>query len=108
MVGKDEIVRRIALKKYGTMNNIDDAKLRECAAHIDYLTDVFEDVLLEGEKFVLKGFLVAEVTERGARRGRDPNTGEYIDFPPVKSVKCKVSKQIKDLIKNKREKDGNS
>ena len=101
MIGKNEFIKRIAIKRYGTANNVDDSKLQDCAIFFDCLTDVFTDALLDGEKIMLKGFLTAEARERKSRRGRDPNTGEVVEFPPVKSINIKISKQIKNLVNGK-------
>lgn len=101
MIGKNEVLKRIAIKRYGTLNNVDESKLQDCASFLDCFADVFTDALMDGEKIVLKGFLTAEAKERKSRRGRDPNTGKVVEFPPVKSVNIKVSRQIKDLVNNK-------
>lgn len=100
MIKRSEIIRRIATKKNGT-NNLDPSKLQECAQYIDYLEDVITEALLDGEKIVWKGFLSMDITERKSRRGRNPNTGEIVEYPPVKTVNCKMSKQIKDLINDR-------
>ena len=74
MIGKNEIIKRIAIKKYGTENNVGDYELRETAQFCDYFEDVFIEALLDNEKIVWKGFLSAEVIERSPRKGRHPVT----------------------------------
>lgn len=101
MVGKNEIVKRLAVKKCGTENNITDDVLQECSQICDDLVDIFTEALLADEKIVWKGFLSAEVVERGARRGRHPQTNEVVVFPPVKTINCRMSKYIKDAINEK-------
>lgn len=101
MIGRKEIIKRLAVKKNGTENNVTDIDLRQCAQMCDYLVDIFTDALKDGEKIVWKGFLSAEVVERGARKGRHPQTNEVVVFPPVKTINCKMSKYIKDAINGK-------
>ena len=49
---------------------------------------VFESIietLNHGEKIELRGFGSFRVRERGARRGRNPKTGDPVDIPPSAS-----------------------
>ena len=101
MIGRNEIIKRLAIKKYGTENNVGESELQETAQFCDYLADVFMDAFIANEKIVWKGFLSAEVIERGARKGRHPLTNEVVTFPPVKTINCKMSKSIKDAINKK-------
>lgn len=103
MIGRNEIIRRIAIKKYGTKNNVGEFELKEISQFCDYLVDVFIDSLLSEEKIVWKGFLSAEVVERRERKGRHPLTNEVVTFPPIKTINCKMSKSIKDAVNDKRE-----
>ncbi len=64
----------------------------------DTLVDIITDSLLENKKVSWKGFLSAEVIERGQRKGKCLATGEATTFPPVKTIRCRISKNIKDLV----------
>jgi len=101
MIGRNEIIKRLAIKKCGTENNIGESDLQEIGQLCDYLVDVFTEALLDDEKIMWKGFLSAEVAQRGERKGRHPLTNEVVTFPPVKTVNCKFSKSIKDAINEK-------
>lgn len=72
-----------------------------CESVIDVFADEVKDCLVNGDKLIIKGFIGFEVSERPEREGRNPKTGEVITFPAVKSVKCKISKAIKDAINGK-------
>ena len=61
-------------------------------------TDVVAEELKKGEKIQLVGFGTFEVSERAAREGRNPQTGEKIDIPAKLYVKFKASKAFKDAI----------
>ena len=43
-----------------------------------------------------------ELGERAERNARNPSTGEIQKFPAVRTIKCKMSKEIKDAVNNKR------
>ena len=57
------------------------------------------DALAEGEKITLVGFGTFEVSERGAREGRNPRTGETIAIPAGKVVRFKAGNRLKDALK---------
>ena len=61
-------------------------------------TDVVEEELKKGEKIQLVGFGTFEVTERAARTGRNPQSGEEMNIPASKAPKFKAGKALKDLI----------
>jgi DNA-binding protein HU-beta len=62
---------------------------------------VFEDIvqaLRTGDKVNISGFGTFAVSERKARTGRNPKTGEPIDIPASKSAKFKPGKSLKDEL----------
>ena len=61
-------------------------------------TDVVAEELKKGEKIQLVGFGTFEVTERAARTGRNPQSGEDMNIPASKAPKFKAGKALKDLI----------
>ena len=60
--------------------------------------DVVADELKKGEKIQLVGFGTFEVTERAAREGRNPQTGEVMPIAASKAPKFKAGKALKDMI----------
>ena len=62
------------------------------------LTDVISDELVKGEKVQLVGFGTFEVSERAAREGRNPRSGEVMNIPASRTPKFKAGKALKDLI----------
>ncbi len=69
---------------------------------------VFEsiiDTLNQGEKIELRGFGSFRVRERGARRGRNPKTGDPVDIPAKRVPYFKPGKELKELIN---EEDGDA
>ena len=63
-------------------------------------TDVVEEELKKGEKIQLVGFGTFEVSERAAREGRNPQTGETMKIAASKAPKFKAGKALKDMINN--------
>ncbi|HIX52985.1 MAG TPA: HU family DNA-binding protein [Candidatus Lachnoclostridium stercoripullorum] len=61
-------------------------------------TDVVADELVKGEKVQLVGFGTFEVSERAAREGRNPKSGEPMKIEASRSPKFKAGKALKDLV----------
>ena len=61
-------------------------------------TDVVEEELKKGEKIQLVGFGTFEVSERAAREGRNPQTGETVKIEACKAPKFKAGKALKDAV----------
>ena len=61
-------------------------------------TDVVAEELKKGEKIQLVGFGTFEVSERAAREGRNPQTGEAMTIAASKTLKFKAGKALKDSI----------
>lgn len=60
--------------------------------------DVVAEQLKAGDKVQLVGFGTFEVSERAAREGRNPQTGETMTIAACKAPKFKVGKALKDAI----------
>lgn len=54
--------------------------------------------LKAGEKITLNGFGIFEVSDRPAREGRNPRTGETMQIAASKAVRFKPSKTLKDAV----------
>lgn len=61
-------------------------------------TDVVSDELKKGGKVQLVGFGTFEVSERAAREGRNPQTGETMKIEASKAPKFKPGKALKDEV----------
>ena len=61
-------------------------------------TDIVADELKKGEKVQLVGFGTFEVSERAAREGRNPQTGETMEIKASKTPKFKAGKALKDMM----------
>src|SRR3981189_3915145 len=62
---------------------------------------VFESIiesLNQGEKIELRGFGSFRVRERGARRGRNPKTGDPVSIPAKRVPYFKPGKELKKVV----------
>lgn len=60
--------------------------------------DVVSEEMQKGEKVQLVGFGTFEVSERAAREGRNPQTGETMTLAACKAPKFKAGKALKDAV----------
>jgi len=63
---------------------------------LDTLLESIEEELRSGRKVTLSPLGNFTVTQRKARRGRNPSTGEAIQIPAQNDVKFSPSRNIKD------------
>ena len=71
---------------------------KDAEAALKAFIDVVSEELKKGEKVQLVGFGTFEVSERAAREGRNPATGETMTIAASKSPKFKAGKALKDLV----------
>ena len=89
-MNKAELVSAIADKA--------ELSKKDAEAALKAFTDVVTEELQKGEKIQLVGFGTFEVSERAARTGRNPQTGEEMTIPASKAPKFKAGKALKDLV----------
>ena len=69
---------------------------------LDALFSVFESSVAAGEKITIPGWLSVERTDRAARTGRNPQTGEAIQIAAGHSVKLSAGSKLKAAVSNKK------
>lgn len=79
---------------------IEGATQKDVAVIVDTALETIVNTVASGEKVSLVGFGTFETTERAARTGRNPQTGETLAIPASKSPKFKAGKAFKDTVKN--------
>lgn len=89
-MNKVELVASMAEK--AELTKVDTEKALK--AFIDVVTEEMKN----GGKVQLVGFGTFETTERAARTGRNPKTGEAIEIGASTSPKFKAGKALKDAI----------
>ncbi len=78
-----------------------DCKLTKVSANkaLDSFVDSIKKSLKKGDKVTLIGFGTFSVSQRKARKGRNPQTGKEIKIPARKSPKFSAGKAFKNAIK---------
>ena len=89
-MNKTELVAAIAEKA--------ELSKKDAEKALAAFTDIVADTLKNGDKIQLVGFGTFEVSERAAREGRNPATGESMVIKASKAPKFKAGKALKDLV----------
>lgn len=77
------------------------AGITKAAANLAYdafITGITNSLRM-GEPIVLVGFGTFTVSERAARTGRNPKTGEALQIPATRVPKFQPGKALKDAVK---------
>ena len=90
IMNKTELVAAIAKKT--------ELSKKDAEKALKAFTDVVAEELKKGEKIQLVGFGTFEVSERAAREGRNPQSGEVMKIAASKAPKFKAGKALKDLV----------
>ena len=72
---------------------------KEAQEAVDCVLSSITKVLKKGDTVTLIGFGTFKVTQRKARKGRNPQTGEEIDIKASKAPKFTPGKALKEAVK---------
>ena len=89
-MNKTELIAAVAEKA--------EISKKDAEKAVKAFTDVVSEDLVNGGKIQLVGFGTFEVSERPAREGRNPRTGETMTIAATKTPKFKVGKALKDMV----------
>ena len=89
-MNKTELIAAVAEKA--------EISKKDAEKAVKAFTDVVSEELVNGGKIQLVGFGTFEVSERPAREGRNPRTGETMTIAATKTPKFKVGKALKDMV----------
>lgn len=89
-MNKTELVAAIAEKA--------ELSKKDAEKALKAFTETVAEQLKNGDKIQLVGFGTFEVSERAAREGRNPATGESMVIKASKAPKFKAGKALKDLV----------
>ena len=87
---KTELVSIVADKAGLTKTDADLA--------VKALLDAVTDCLKSGDKLSLVGFGTFSVTDRAARTGKNPRTGEKLEIAAATTPRFKAGKGLKDAV----------
>ncbi len=71
---------------------------KDAEAAVKAVTEAISAELVAGNKVQIVGFGTFEVTERAARQGRNPRTGESMKIAAAKAPKFKAGKTLKAAV----------
>ena len=89
-MNKTELIAAVAEKA--------EISKKDAEKAVKAFTDAVAEELAKGGKVQLVGFGNFEVSERPAREGRNPRTGETVTIAASKTPKFKPGKALKDEI----------
>ena len=89
-MNKTELIAAVAEKA--------ELSKKDAEKAVKAFTDVVSEELVNGGKIQLVGFGTFEVSERAAREGRNPKSGEVMNIPASKTPKFKADKALKDMV----------
>ena len=89
-MNKTELIAAVAEKA--------EISKKDAEKAVKAFTDVVSEELVNGGKIQLVGFGTFKVSERPAREGRNPRTGETMTIAATKTPKFKVGKALKDMV----------
>ncbi len=90
-MNKAELIQEVATKA--------GVKGKEAEALLEAFVAATEGALAGGAKVALTGFGTFSVSERKARKGRNPRSGEEITIPASRSPRFTAGKGLKDGLK---------
>ena len=80
------------------MANASGLTKKDAESALNAFTSVVGEEIAKGGKVSLVGFGTFEVSERAAREGRNPQTGETMKIEASKAPKFKAGKALKDAV----------
>ncbi|MGO3139407.1 MAG: HU family DNA-binding protein [Galactobacter sp.] len=85
-LNRSDLVTEVADKSGANKSVVNDV--------LDALFATFAEQVAQGEKVSIPGWLAVERTDRAARTGRNPQTGETIQIPAGHSEKRSAGSQL--------------
>ena len=95
MAGKADIVN-------GIVDRVEGLTRRQAAEALDAVITTIVEAVRSGEGAKVPGFGSFSLSERAARKGRNPATGESINIKASKTVRFKVGKELKEAVNTKK------
>jgi DNA-binding protein HU-beta len=93
--GKKRMTQSEVLNHFAEKFGMKRSQVREL---FDELANLASSEVKNSGEFALPGFGKLVLSERKAREGRNPQTGETIQIPAKTALKFRVSKAMKDTV----------
>ncbi|HYN22966.1 MAG TPA: HU family DNA-binding protein [Thermoanaerobaculia bacterium] len=95
MAGKADLINVV-------VERVEGLTRRQAGEAFEAVFDAIASALRSGEGAKVPGFGSFSLSERKARKGRNPATGESINIKASKSVRFKVGKELKETVNKKK------
>jgi DNA-binding protein HU-beta len=93
--GKKRLTQSEVFNHFAEKTGLKRAQVKE---FFDELANLASSEVKSNGEFVLPGFGKLVLSERKAREGRNPQTGESIQIPAKTTLKFRLGKSIKDTV----------
>ncbi|MBK5221996.1 MAG: HU family DNA-binding protein [Acidimicrobiia bacterium] len=90
-MNKSELVAAVAARAEQSQKDVDDT--------VAAFFEVVAEAIAKGEKVTIPGWISFEQTDRAARTGRNPATGETLQIPASKAAKVSAGSKLKAAAK---------
>ncbi|HEX6203141.1 MAG TPA: HU family DNA-binding protein [Thermoanaerobaculia bacterium] len=95
MAGKLDIVNTV-------VGRVDGLSKKQATDAFDAIFDTIAELLDRGERVQITSFGSFSVSERAAREGRNPATGQKIQIAASRNPKFKPARELKDSLAKKK------
>ncbi|HLL71290.1 MAG TPA: HU family DNA-binding protein [Pyrinomonadaceae bacterium] len=93
--GKKRMTQSEILNHFAEKSGLKRAQVKD---FFDQLADLASNEVKNNGEFALPGFGKLVLSERKAREGRNPQTGETIQIPAKTTLKFRIGKGLKDTV----------
>jgi DNA-binding protein HU-beta len=93
--GKKRMTQSEILNHFAEKTGLKRAQVKD---FFDQLAELASNEVKNNGEFALPGFGKLVLSERKAREGRNPQTGETIQIPAKTTLKFRLGKSIKDTV----------
>ena len=83
-------------------HSVDGITRKQAQLIVNAIAEAIAESLKQGESVRVPGFGSFFLSERGARRGRNPATGEPITIKASKTVRFKASRELKANVQTRK------
>lgn len=88
---KEQLMEQVASSTGATKKSVEEI--------VNAILENITKALMKGDKVALTGFGTFQVSNRAARQGVNPKTGEKIKIPAMTVPKFKAGKGLKEAVK---------
>ncbi len=81
------------------MSSVAGTSKKQAEDLLKAFTETVTTALSKGEDVVLTGFGAFKISNRAARQGVNPRTGEKVQVPAMKVAKFKAGKGLKEAVR---------